>query len=489
MIFQSFNFLLLFLPLVTFFYYITPSNNWRNIILIIASFVFYAWGHLLWAALLIFSTVIDFTLAQKIYQLNLELEKTSDSAQQKTINHKRKFFLICSVAFNIGLLAFFKYWDWLIDLVGDQTQLDLSSLQHGIPLPPAISFYTFESLSYIIDIYRRQFKPTKNFIDYLTFVAFFPKLVAGPIKRANELLPQLTKFRKRISAKALELALFMIFWGLFKKLVFADNLGHLVDRCKENIFQPGVGFLMAIAFTFQLYCDFSAYADIARGTARLFSIKLRRNFLTPFLSTSPTEFFQRWNITLSNWIRDYVYIPLRGNGRNKLKNIFYLYFAMLLFGVWHGAGLFFALYGIYSATMILMYRAIPINATFARFGKVGKILSMLLMFLLITFGMGIFLTKNVQDFAAFTQSFFQINDLILGLIKTPKVFFVLSYGLLLFALPILITDILAYRRKREFVDLYLTFKTPLKVGIYLVMLYITLFFASRGSYDFIYFQF
>jgi len=491
MIFQSFNFLLIFLPVVVAIYYLTPNNNWRNIVLIISSFIFYAWGNALWAILLISSSVVDFTLAQKINFLNLKLEEATEVELQNKINRRRKFFLIVSIIFNIGLLAFFKYWDWILGLIENYAKFYLSDFKHGIPLPPAISFYTFESLSYTIDIYRRQFKPTKNFLDYLTFVAFFPKLVAGPIKRANELLPQLTKLRKRISSRALELALFMISWGLFKKLVFADNLGHLVSRCKENITTPGVGFLLATAFTFQIYCDFSAYADIARGTAKFFAIKLRRNFLTPYLSTNATEFFQRWNITLSSWIRDYVYIPLGGDRCGITRRTFNIYFTMLLFGIWHGAGLFFAAYGLYAATMILFYRAAPIDKFFLKFlgQKIGKIISIAIFFLFTIFGMAIFWVKTKKDFVDFLTSFLQSEKIISGAIKAPEVFIQLSYGLLLFSLPIIITDILGYRKNREFIDLYPKFKALTKIALYLTMFYVTLFFASRGSYDFIYFQF
>ena len=249
--FQSFNFLLIFLPTIVALYYGLKSNNLRNVVLIIASFVFYAWGNALWALILMSSSIVDFTLAQKIYALNLKSENSTDSSIQKTINYRRKFLLILSIVFNIGLLAFFKYWDWIVEMLELLFSSDLKFLKHQIPLPAAISFYTFESLSYTFDIYRRQFKPTKKFLDYLTFVAFFPKLVAGPIMRAHELLPQLTKLRARVSSKNLEQALFLIFWGLFKKLVFADNLGHLVDRCRENIAEPGVGLLLGTAFAYQ----------------------------------------------------------------------------------------------------------------------------------------------------------------------------------------------------------------------------------------------
>jgi len=253
--------------------------------------------------MLLSSSIVDFFIGKKIHDHNINLEPLTEMASIEQINRKRKRLLILSILFNIGLLAFFKYWDWLTEVFlityDGQTILDLRQFKHNINVPPGISFYTFQTLSYTIDIYRKQFSPKGGFFNYLTFVAFFPQLIAGPIERAKDLLPQLVKFRKRISSKVAESAFFLISWGLFKKVVFADNFGHLVERCQENIAQPGVGLILVIAFAFQIYCDFSAYSDIARGTARLFGIRLKRNFLTPYFAINPSDFWKRWHISLS----------------------------------------------------------------------------------------------------------------------------------------------------------------------------------------------
>jgi len=493
MIFQSFNFLLLFLPLALTAYYVSKNNGFRNIILIITSFIFYAWGNWWWALILIASAVVDFTLAQKINLLNQKL-LISDNKQEidiLAINRKRKIILIASIVFNISLLAFFKYWDWLIGLIEDGLFIDLTFLKHYLPLPVAISFYTFESLSYTIDIYRKQFKPTKNFLDYLTFIAFFPKLVAGPIMRAHELLPQLTQLRKRPSYRNIEMAIFLISWGLFKKLVFADNLGHLVDRCRENINNAGVGLILAIAFSYQIYCDFSAYCDIARGVAKLFSIRLGRNFLTPYFATNASDFFKRWNISLSSWVRDYIYIPMGGSRCSLVRNIFNLYFTMFIIGVWHGAGIFYILYGLFFATLFLIYKVIPIHKVlpFILGKKIGNFFSIAIMYFLICCAGGIFCSKTLNDFIDISSSFLQIKEIIfLKNSPTPE-FIKLLYGLLIFVLPILITDIIGYKRNREFVDLYPKFRGFVKISLFVAMFYLTLFLASRGSYNFIYFQF
>jgi alginate O-acetyltransferase complex protein AlgI len=497
MIFQSFNFLLIFLPLTLAFYYLAGSVNLRKIILIVCSFIFYAWGNPFWGMLLISAAIVDFSIAQKIHDLNLQLDVTKDGNLAQKITRKKKLFLLLTIIFNISLLSFFKYWDWLVDVAdlfckkNGLILFDLTVYKHHIPFPPAISFYTFETLSYSIDIYRRKFTPTRNFTDYLAFLSFFPKLVAGPIKRAHELIPQLTKFHKRISGRKLDLALFMIFWGLFKKLVIADNLGHLVDMSYKNITEPGIGLLLSIAFAYQIYCDFSAYCDIARGTASLFGITLGHNFKTPYFSSNPVEFFQRWNITLSTWIRDYVYIPLGGSKKGVIRNIFNLFFTMILVGLWHGAGTFFLLYGVYFSLIMLLYRILPLDKIIVKiFGKnLGKWLSILVCSLFIPFGMILFWTKSAQDFSVIATSFFQGIPVILGATERSEIFSQLGYGLMLFAIPVFLTDLLGFLRNREFTDIYIKFSTPVKVILYLTMFYITVFFAFRGSYDFIYFQF
>jgi D-alanyl-lipoteichoic acid acyltransferase DltB (MBOAT superfamily) len=510
MVFNSLNYLLIFLPIIVSIYYFLRNNNYRNLFLIIASFYFYAWGNPLWAMILMLSASIDFLLAQKIEKINIKLEIYNINNQnanscdnfflekenyQKNLIRQKKFYLLISIIFNCLLLLIFKYWNWLMDVASDSTDINFIFLKHHLSLPPAISFYTFESLSYIIDIYRNKYRSTKNFCDYLTFIAFFPKLVAGPIMRAHELIPQLTKIRKKISSKNLEFAIFLILWGLFKKIVFADNFGHLVNLCKKNINNDiGIGYLLGISAIFQIYCDFSAYCDIARGTAKLFAINLRRNFLTPLLSCNTSEFFQRWNITLSNWVRDYIYIPLGGNKGNFFQQNFNLFFTMFLFGVWHGASWYYCFYGLYSALMILIYRLTKIDKILIKFlgNFIGKILAIIIHLNFFVFIMiVIFYSKNHSELMLFLKSFFNIfsANLIIETNNQNISFAKIFYGLSLFALPIIITDILGYLRKREFVDLYQTFPLILKSFLYLLMFYVTLFFYFRGTNDFIYFQF
>lgn len=493
--FHSFSYVFIFLPVVLILYYLNKRSFNRNIILIIASYTFYAWGNPYLALMLLSSSIVDFFIGKKIHEHNINLEPLTEKASIEQINRKRKILLILSILFNIGLLAFFKYWDWLTEVFlithDGQTILDLRQFKHNINVPPGISFYTFQTLSYTIDIYRKQFSPKGGFFNYLTFVAFFPQLIAGPIERAKDLLPQLVKFRKRISSKVAESAFFLISWGLFKKVVFADNFGHLVERCQENIAQPGVGLILVIAFAFQIYCDFSAYSDIARGTARLFGIRLKRNFLTPYFAINPSDFWKRWHISLSSWVRDYVYIPFGGNRCSKSRNITNLLLTMFVMGLWHGAGKFFVLWGIYHGLLLILYRILPIDKyLFEKFGNLwGRVSSTFIMFFFTLFGWLLFWSKGSDDFVQTLQSASKIGFFITDFSKITTAFYELSFGLTLFIMPIIITEIIGFRYKREFVDMYKFFGTNTKVILYLLMFYIMIFFGSRGSYDFIYFQF
>lgn len=494
MIFHSFNYLLLFLPTVLALYYLNGKSLGRNLVLIISSYIFYSWGNPLWGILLFLASSVDFAVSRKLGDLNLELESVPENFQ-KNILLKRKILLIASLCFNFGLLAFFKYWNWIADSLyathHGNVIFDLRQFKHSMAIPAGISFYTFETVSYTIDVYRRKLKPTNSFIGYLSFISFFPHLVAGPILRAHDLLPQLEKLRKKITSRVAESAFFLISWGLFKKVVFADNLGNLVDRSKETLDVPGAGLILVLAFAFQIYCDFSAYSDIARGTARLFGIKLKRNFLTPYFAINPSDFWQRWHITLSQWVRDYVYIPLGGNRCSKVRNVFNLLFTMFLMGLWHGAGKFFVLWGIYHGILLILYRILPIDQyLIKRLGNLwGKITSIAIMFTFTLFGWLLFWVKSTKDFEQIFQSARRVRYLITDFHLVPARFYELGWGLLLFTIPIIITEIIGFRYRREFVDMHRFLGVKTKTALYVGMFYLALFFGARGTYDFIYFQF
>ena len=344
MLFNSLDFAI-FLPIVFSLYWLLNKAGLRiqNLFILLASYFFYGWWDWRFLSLILFSTTID-------YFVGLSL---AAQANKK----KRKYLLYLSVFINLGFLGFFKYFNFFLDnfisafsLFG--LQFNASTLQ--IILPVGISFYTFQTLSYTIDIYRNQIKPSRDFIAFAAFVAFFPQLVAGPIERAKNLLPQFLTKRTFDESKARD-GLRQILWGLFKKVVIADSCAEFADFFfKYNDAYPGSALLLgAIFFAFQIYGDFSGYSDIAIGTARLFGFNLMQNFAFPYFSRDIAEFWRRWHISLSTWFRDYLYIPLggsRGSKWNQIRNVFLIF---LVSGFWHGANWTFIAWGALNALYFL----------------------------------------------------------------------------------------------------------------------------------------
>lgn len=344
MLFNSIEFAV-FLPIVFILYWFILGNSIKlqNLLIAVASYVFYGWWDWRFLFLILFSTFLDYVIGLK---LNLE----NDS-------RKRKFFLGLSVLVNLGFLGFFKYYNFFIDnFITAFTFLGysprISSLE--IILPVGISFYTFQTLSYTIDVYKGKLTPTKNFIAFAAFVSFFPQLVAGPIERATHLLPQFYKKRYFNYNLAVD-GMRQILWGLFKKIVIADNCAEYANQIFNNSqdFSASTLLLGALFFAFQIYGDFSGYSDIAIGTSRLFGFDLMKNFAFPYFSRDIAEFWRRWHISLSTWFRDYLYIPLggsRGGIGLKVRNTFIIF---LVSGFWHGANWTFIVWGALNAIYFL----------------------------------------------------------------------------------------------------------------------------------------
>ena len=293
----------LFLPLVFALHWVQRNRTGQNVVLILASYLFYGWWDYRFCGLMLISSLVDFTMGRAL-------------SRTVSTNHRR-LWLAISLVNNLGLLGFFKYFNFFRENFVQLTQQVGWQVNAGtleIILPVGISFYTFQTLSYTIDVYRKRLEPTASLTQYLAFVSFFPQLVAGPIERATSLLPQLPhrrNFDETLSREGLR----QILWGLIKKLILADRLAVIVDTYYGDP-TPRTGPMLAlgtICFAFQIYCDFSAYSDLAIGTARLFGIRLSRNFAYPYFAQSPSEFWRRWHISLSTWFRDYVYVPLGGN--------------------------------------------------------------------------------------------------------------------------------------------------------------------------------
>lgn len=383
MLFNSFTFLL-FLPIVFLLYWFVFQKNLKlqNAFLLLASYVFYGWWDWRFLVLIIASSAIDFWCGLKMStddgQQSTEnsakstIEGPRKETENKILSNKqpwsmvsglwtgKRLYLTISLTFNLGLLAFFKYFNFFIDSAADFISLlgfqpHISTL--NLILPVGISFYTFQTLSYSIDVYRGNLKPTKDPIAFFTFVAFFPQLVAGPIERASNLLPQF--FKKRVfEYQQGSDGMKLILWGLFKKMVIADNCALVVNPIFEN-YQTASGLELimgAILFSFQIYGDFSGYSDIAIGVAKLFGFDLMTNFRTPYFSRDIAEFWRRWHISLSTWFRDYVYIPLGGSRVPKAKAIRNIFIVFLISGFWHGANWTFIVWGgIHSALFIPIF--------------------------------------------------------------------------------------------------------------------------------------
>ncbi|MBT5699732.1 MAG: MBOAT family protein, partial [Flavobacteriales bacterium] len=335
----------LFLPITFFLYWAIKETKYQNIFILMSSYVFYGWWDWRFFFFIFLSRLVDYFVAMRIEQTHKKKSK--------------KIYLLISIIFNLSILGFFKYYNFFIDSwiellskIGYQVT-DVWTLK--IILPVGISFYTFQTMSYSLDVYRSKIKATKDFISFASFVSFFPQLVAGPIERASNLLPQILSKRKFDYKQSVN-GLRLILWGLFKKVVIADSLSLLVNPIFENYTSLNGGELLLglIYFSFQIYCDFSGYSDIAIGTAKMFGIELRSNFIFPYFSRDISEFWRRWHVSLSSWFRDYIYIPLGGSKKGKWITIRNIFIIFIISGFWHGANFTFIAWGLIHALLYLV---------------------------------------------------------------------------------------------------------------------------------------
>ena len=340
MLFNSLDFAV-FLPIVFLLYWFVFKDNLKqqNLLILVSSYIFYGWWDWRFLSLILFSTLVD-------YLVGLRLGKEGST-------FKRKFLLWISILINLGFLGFFKYYDFFLENFISAFSfmgVEISASSLNIILPVGISFYTFQTLSYTIDVYRRKLQPCNDFIAFGSFVSFFPQLVAGPIERATDLLPQFFRSRKFTYSKGVD-GLRQILWGFFKKIVIADNcaeFSNLIFNNSDN-YNGSTLILGALFFTFQIYCDFSGYSDIAIGTSKMFGFELKKNFAFPYFSRDIAEFWRRWHISLSKWFRDYLYIPLGGSKGGKLFQLRNTFIIFLVSGFWHGANWTFLAWGALNA--------------------------------------------------------------------------------------------------------------------------------------------
>jgi alginate O-acetyltransferase complex protein AlgI len=479
MLFNSIDFAI-FLPIVFILYWFVTNKNLKlqNLLIVISSYIFYGWWDWRFLSLILFSTILD-------YSIGISLSKQVNQ-------NKRKILLWISILMNLGFLGFFKYYNFFLanfitafSFFG--TEINANSL--NIILPVGISFYTFQTLSYTIDVYKRQLDTTKDFIAFSAFVSFFPQLVAGPIERATNLLPQFYTKRYFDYSKTVD-GMRQILWGLFKKIVIADNCAQYANIIFNNSSEYSGSTLVlgAIFFTFQIYGDFSGYSDIAIGTSRLFGFNLKQNFAFPYFSRDIAEFWRRWHISLSSWFRDYLYIPLggsRGRTWNKIRNVFIIF---LVSGFWHGANWTFIIWGALNALYFLPIFITNNNRNNLNIVAQGKYLPnlkefllMSLTFILTVFAWIFFRAENIGHATSYINNIFSPT-----LFEYSEIF---PLGLLLLILFFLSIEWMN-RNKQYGLEKFNKQKFKfLDVLLLYIVFWSTVIWNSSKEVEFIYFQF
>ena len=473
MLFNSLTFFC-FLPIVFVLYWSVRTNlRVQNIFLLFASYVFYGWWDVRFLTLIIASTAVDFILG-----------KIMDTASSSV---KRKLLISASMIFNLGLLGVFKYYNFFIEnfvVLSDRMGLSTNLVLLKIILPVGISFYTFQTMSYTIDIYRKKLKHTSDFIAFAAFVGYFPQLVAGPIERAAHLLPQLGKIRVFNSTNAAN-GLRQALWGFFKKVVIADAVAPLVDLAFSNpeSYSSLALILGAVLFSIQIYCDFSGYSDIAIGLAALLGFKLPINFNGPYKSQSLTEFWRRWHISLSTWLRDYLYISIGGNRKGKIRTYINLIVTMLLGGLWHGAATKFVVWGALHGVGLAIHRLWAKRFNMAT-TKAGQAIAVIITFHFVAFSWMYFRASDMNTVDAMVSIIF--TDFDFGgapsrIVAYWKVFALMLTGYVVHMLP----SSLKNRLQWWFIE------APMYVKILIFVLVVFGIYqaTSAGIQPFIYFQF
>lgn len=467
MLFNSIEFLI-FLPIIFLLYWnLSLNKSYQNLILLIGSYIFYSWWDIKFLALIIISTLVDFFIGKLIYN-------------ETNLNY-RKFLLFLSILVNLGILFLFKYYNFFIDSLINSLQYIGVSISNNyslkVILPVGISFYTFQTMSYTIDIYRKKITPTNDIILFSTFISFFPQLVAGPIEKAKNLIPQLEKVRNFKYEYGIE-GVKLILWGLFQKIVIADSLAISVDDIFLNYERLNGGDLTLgiFYFSFQIYCDFAGYSNIAIGVAKLFGINLSINFSYPYFSKDLIEFWKRWHISLTSWFRDYLYYPLGGSRVKSYRLIINIIIIFVVSGIWHGANWTFIIWGLLHSIFYLTIRLFFENNKDQNF--IFNFLKWSLSFFAIFVGWGIFRSETFEQSISIFQSI--IYDFKLPTSRR----FNLIYIMLLILL-----ELRLYSRNNNTLSKLNFFNKPaINYVVYYLLLSLILS-TSNSEQDFIYFQF
>jgi alginate O-acetyltransferase complex protein AlgI len=482
MLFNSIDFAL-FLPIIFGLYWFVfkQSLKLQNLLIVVASYVFYGWWDWRFLSLILFSTLVDYSVGVRLGKAN------------KNLN--RKILLWISIVVNLGFLGVFKYYNFFLDNFIEAFSLlgyEFKPYSLSIILPVGISFYTFQTMSYTIDVYRNKLEPTKDFIAFSAFVSFFPQLVAGPIERATNLLPQFYAKRAFDYAKAVD-GMRQILWGLFKKVVIADNCAEFANEIFNNYNDHSGSTLLlgAFFFTFQIYGDFSGYSDIAIGTSRLFGFNLMQNFAFPYFSRDIAEFWRRWHISLSTWFRDYLYIPLGGSNGSKWMKVRNTFIIFIVSGFWHGANWTFIAWGALNAIYFLPLllanknrKNLDVVAQEKLFPSLKNMLSILGTFLLTVFAWIFFRAESIHD--AFDYIYRMLNN---DLLTIPKYKFLkdIAYIVLLI---LFFTIVEWYGRKNLYaIENIKSVSSNLRRYGFYFLLAILIFLFGGKTQEFIYFQF
>lgn len=478
MLFNSFEFIVFFIACFTLYWFVFQNNiKKQNILLLIASYFFYGWWDWRFLGLIAFSSLVDYVLGRAI----------SETSEKR----KKKVLLIISLISNLGLLGFFKYYNFFVEsLIESFNSIGYSggSIHTlNIILPVGISFYTFQTISYTIDIYRGNLKPDKNLINFLTFVSFFPQLVAGPIERASNLLPQFSQ-KRTLSFEDGKEGFRMILWGLFKKIVIADFLGnYVVEIFDHHQTMSGSELFIGLAFfAVQIYCDFSGYSDIAIGVARLFGFKLMRNFAYPYFARDIAEHWRKWHISLSTWFKDYLYIPLGGSRGGKWMIIRNTIIIFTVSGFWHGANWTYVMWGFVNGLYFLPLILTGVHRNHMGPIAEGKFFPSFKVFILIaitfvlkTLTYVFFRAENIQQSWSYSKGMFSTS-----LFSLPDAHF-------LAPLPLIILFFTIEWWKRDKIcpmdlgDLPFVYRR----AIYMIVFCMIIIFTSNEYNEFIYFQF
>ncbi|WP_178988989.1 MBOAT family O-acyltransferase [Winogradskyella schleiferi] len=481
MLFNSIDFAI-FLPIVFVLYWFVVQKNLRfqNLLLVVSSYIFYGWWDWRFLSLIAFSTIVD-------YAVGVALSKQNDSG-------KRKILLWISILVNLGFLGFFKYYNFFLDnfitaFTFFGSEIQANSL--NIILPVGISFYTFQTLSYTIDVYKNKLEPTKNFISFAAFVSFFPQLVAGPIERATNLLPQFFRHRRFKYNHAID-GLRQILWGLFKKVVIADNCATYANYIFDNSVDLNGSTLVlgAVFFTFQIYGDFSGYSDIAIGVSRLFGFNLKQNFAFPYFSRDIAEFWRRWHISLSTWFRDYLYIPVGGSRGTLAKTIRNVFIIFIVSGFWHGANWTFIIWGALNAVYFLPILLTKNNRNHLDIVAEGKYLPsfkefglMSFTFILTVFAWIFFRAETLEHAfnyvsGIFSHSIFSVPYFKDGSLAIPTLILIVFF---------IFIEWIGRRDKYAIESIFIR-QSVLKWSFYYLILILIFVFAGSNQ-EFIYFQF